>query len=491
MIVNKTRRSQHGASALEALFAVPVTLVACLLVLQIMLLYRAKITLNFATQEAARIGAMNNGRVVPRFLTDVTQFQAVLRQKKKCTTTANTVVEPARSGNCPTNSTEERVSNAGPPITSHQAAASGNDDNGEGESKSDDRNSMRRQRTTSAAEQPATGGDTTAPTPAAVPSAAASTTTNGKSSAATKFFRGLGRGMMRYGDSSVLQGFIIGIAPLYTKGSANDSKATKFSNAAKGQYYAYGDALMHSCIIYHNPTHAAFIDFGFVEIDGPNKFTWQIPNDLLRYRIPGYMDRAGKGIGYYKAEKKYLSEEDSRLRGKLSKMSVQDATLLSIEIKYSYALEVPIARNILIGLAKLTGGLFNTETALGNSFNAFSLEHGRWPMSSFATYRMQTPVHWHPFYPFGDILLTSAASNLPDTKGLELVKLLYDKVREKVNTDFDHSVPQAGFCPGLTLGIGSTPGWMSDADKSNGSAGGGSLEEGSLNWVGKDYDTHK
>jgi hypothetical protein len=269
--------------------------------------------------------------------------------------------------------------------------------------------------------------------------------------------------MVRYGDSSVLQGFINGIAPLYTTG-------TGFIDVAKGQIDAYGDAMMNSCIIFHSPTHAAFLDFGFMEIDGPDKFVLQIPNDLLRYRVPADVDPKGKHIGYYKSKGRYLSDEEGGLRGALSSMSVQDATLLSIEVKYSYPLKVPVAREILVGLARLTGGLSSNQTAMGNAFDSNSLDHGRWPMSGFATYRMQTPVHWHMFYPFG------SASNIrsSEIEAFDGIQALWNLVAEKVNDSFDPAEPQIGFCPGLLI------------DRLGGNVGDRMTTD---SWFGKDYDT--
>ena len=476
MSVKQLRSLQFG-SALESLIAVPLVLFACLLVLQMMLLYRAKISLNFATQEAARIGAMSNGRVVPRFLTDITQFSAVMRTKNKCLARNNVVVPTQTDGTCPAGSAAEAVAPDGPPTDAQMAAAGGGDgEDDEGESKQDDRNNMRQQQSEAAVP----GASTTASAPAARPtaSAASAARTSKEPGAGAKFLASLGRGMMRYGDSSVLQGFIIGIAPLYTKG-------TSFNDAAQGQIRAYGDAMMNSCIMYHNPTHSAFLDFGFVEADGPDRLAWQIPNDLLRYRIPGQLDPVGKGIGYYKSKGKYLSEEEPGLRGKHSDMSVQDATLLSIEIKYSYKLEVPIARDILIGLAKLTGGLSDSGTAIGNAFNAASLKNGRWPLASFATYRMQTPVHWHMFYPFGNISNVKTSN----VEAFDLVQELYKKIEAKVNNKFDPSEPQAGFCPGLLFDqvpdIGTR---LPGTDYSNESGGGNAEEDGAIRWIGKDYD---
>lgn len=435
----------------EAMIAVPLVLVACLLTLQMMLLYRAKISLNFATQEAARVGAMSNARIVPRFLTDITQFSTVVRRKAKCIRGGGDVVPVAPGGGCPAGANEEAVIPNVQVNDLHGADAAADGDRPVGPQFD---------------EAPAGGGggggaaDAPPPLPAASQANPARLHEPGASS---KFAMKLGTGMLRYGDSSVLQGFINGITPLYTTESG-------ILGAGKGQIKAYGDAMMNSCIIYHSPTHAAFFDFGFMEMDGPDKNVLQIPNDLLRYRVPGDVDPVGKHIGYYKSHgNNYLSDNEPRLRGTLSSMSVQDATLLSIEVKYSYPLKVPIAREILIGFARLTGELSNNQTAMGKAFDKSSLDHGRWPMAGFATYRMQTPVHWHIFYPFGDI------SNQKD-QGIEIftaIQLLWNMVANKVNDSFDPAEPQIGFCPGLLI------------DKLGGNIGDRVTTD---SWFGKNYD---
>lgn len=419
----------RGASMIEAMVAVPIVLVACLLTLQMMLLYRAKIALNFATQEAARVGAMSNGRVVPRFLTDVTRFSSVFRKKKKCTAGGKTggAASPTNpDGTCPAGTAAENPPREVPPDTLPGGSASSDGKEPAG--------------TTGFGSSNTSGGGEKAPPP---PPKATSTNADaakksGNKSTSSSFMVDLAKGMLRYGDSSVLQGYINGIMPLYTKGTGT-------GDIFKAQAAAYGDAMMNSCIIYHNPTHAAFMDFGFVEVEGPDKYVFQIPNDFLRYRIPGDLDPGGKGINYSTQKGKYLSDEEGGLRGAISSMSVQEATLLSIEIQYSYPLEVPIAREILVGLARLRG--MNAKTSMADAFDAFSFKNGRWPMSSYATYRMQTPVHWHIFYPFGNV------SNIktPALEAYDVVSVLWNKVQDIVNDKFDPAEPQIGFCPGLLI----------------------------------------
>lgn len=446
---NVIPRKQRGAGMAEALIAVPIVLVACLLTLQLMLLYRAKISLNFATEEAARVGSMSNARIVPRFLTDVTQFMTVFRKKTKCVKPSGGTAPVNPGGSCPGGSSPEAVD---PSLPSSSVPGSDTASNGSQPTGSQ-----------FGGGSGSSGSSAGTPPPAATPADAANARNSTSGTAAKDFAKTLGRGMLRYGDSSVLQGFINGIAPLYTTG-------TDFKDVAQGQLSAYGDAMMHSCIIYHNPTQAAFLDFAFMEVDGPDKYVLQIPNDLMRYRIPGDLDPSGKHINYYKSHGKYLSDEEGGIRGELSTMPVQDATLLSIEIKYSYPMQVPIAREIIIGLSKLYNGLIDGETAMGSAFVNSSLDRGRWPMSSFATYRMQTPVHWNFFFPFG----SSSGIRSSEYEVFDGIQALWNVVSAKVNDTFDPAEPQVGFCPGLLIeAMGAKNGDKLPTDR----------------WVGKDYDT--
>ena len=443
------RSHQRGASMVESLVAVPIVLMACLLTLQLMLLYRAKLALNYATQEAARVGSMSNARVVPRFLTDVTQFSTVFRRKNKCVTPSGAITASTSAGACRGNSSPEQVDPSLPASRIAGAARSADGEEPTGTVDSSGNGTAQAEGTTAGAPPPLASTDD---------AAAAHQSREG----AKRFAKIFGRGLLRYGDSSVLQGFIAGIAPLYTF-------QTDFTGAVKGQIAAYGDAMMNACIIYHSPTQASFVDFGFFEIDGPDKFVLQIPNDLMRYRVPGDIDPAGKHTGYYKAKGRYLSDAERGLRGELSGMSVQEATLLSIEIKYSYPMQVPLAREILVGLGKLYNNLSDNETTMGAAFVASSLDHGRWPMSGFATYRMQSPVHWHVFYPFG------RESNIRHTEleAFDGIQALWNMVIEKVNAQFDPAEPQVGFCPGLLLEkTGLDPGTPMLTDS----------------WFGKQYD---
>lgn len=405
-----------GAAIVEAMIALPITLVACLLVLQITLLYRAKIALNYATQEAARVGSMSNGRVVPRFLTDIAAFSVMGGSNKKAA--------PVSSGTIP-------------------GAANSSDG---------------KQPANKALEASTASSDSKAKAPPELPKSGEKRDNS--------FLKSLGKGLLRYGDSSVLQGFIMGITPLYVKG-------TGFGDVTKGQIDAYGDAMMNACILYHNPTQSAFIDFGFMEVEGPDRYVLQIPSDLMRYRVPGDVDPAGKGIGYYKKNGTYLSDETKGIKDGLSTMSVQDANLLSIEIKYSVPMQVPIAREIIIGISKLYDSLPSKDSALTKAFVSSALDHGRWPLTSFATYRMRSPVHWHMFYPLGNVSSIRSAQ-VEAFDGIQaLWNLVVGSIAPSDNgtpSKWDPAEPQIGFCPGLLIDSLTTK---------------VSVEQ---SWFGKDYD---
>ena len=59
------RRSQSGISMTETLIVLPVLVVFVLAIVQFGLIYRTKITLEYAAHEAARAGALNNGLPLP------------------------------------------------------------------------------------------------------------------------------------------------------------------------------------------------------------------------------------------------------------------------------------------------------------------------------------------------------------------------------------------------------------------------------------------
>lgn len=396
-----------GAAMIEALIAVPITLMACLLVLQLTLLYRAKIALNYATQEAARIGSMSNGRVVPRFMTDIASFSVQGNGKKASPVSGSAVPGGAASSD-----------GLRPTGQAFESASSGSQQN--------------------------------APRPPEPPQRRLEAGADQRQG--SEFFKSLGKGLLKYGDSSVLQGFIAGMTPFYVRG-------TGFGDIVKGQLEAYSDAMMNSCILYHNPTQSAFIDFGFMEVEGPDKMVLQIPADFMRYRVPADVDPVGKGINYYKKNGKYLDADMKGIRDGVSTMSVQDANLLSIEIKYGAKLQVPIAREIIIGLARLYDSLTTDETALGRAFAENALDHDRWPMSATATYRMRSPVHWHIFYPLGDVSQVRSAQ----IEAFDGVQALWNLVVGKASgggqRKWDPAEPQIGFCPGLLVDslAGSSP----------------------------------
>jgi Flp pilus assembly protein TadG len=59
------RRSQRGASMTETMIALPVLILFVMCVVQFGLIYRARLTLEYAAHEAARAGSLNNGMPLP------------------------------------------------------------------------------------------------------------------------------------------------------------------------------------------------------------------------------------------------------------------------------------------------------------------------------------------------------------------------------------------------------------------------------------------
>lgn len=137
-------------------------------------------------------------------------------------------------------------------------------------------------------------------------------------------------------------GFARGMAPLYT--SDPDVDAVQ---AARDQVkQEIEDGLV--CIERINPTNAAFQDFGVPNAAGV------IPNDNLRYR--------SSSVG-------------------ASGLSIQDANLLKLRIRYCYVLFVPLAGPTISGLWTTNG-----------TFDARCQDAGGLPITAQQIMRMQTPV---------------------------------------------------------------------------------------------------
>ena len=59
------KRRQRGVSMTETMIALPVLILFVMCVVQFGLIYRARLTLEYAAHEAARAGSLNNGMPLP------------------------------------------------------------------------------------------------------------------------------------------------------------------------------------------------------------------------------------------------------------------------------------------------------------------------------------------------------------------------------------------------------------------------------------------
>ena len=173
---------------------------------------------------------------------------------------------------------------------------------------------------------------------------------------------------------SVLQGLVRGLFPLYPSGTDAGSLVVGYGKAAI-------DVAGNSCIEYLQPTQAAFLDWGIVELQGRDKNVIKIPNDTLRYRKPLAVDYA-------------TSPQRSNLEGLFSGYSIQEANVLKIKVRYAYEPRLPVIGPAIVAL--LAG--MDTDA---DAFDRTAYSKSRIPLQSVATVRMQSPVQWHPFYPLG------------------------------------------------------------------------------------------
>jgi hypothetical protein len=381
--IETRKKSMRGASIAEFIIAFPVVFILALLCLQLTLMYRAKLAHNYAVQEAVRIGAMSNGRFVPRFVTDILDTHL-----GRCGYAFFTKYRKRADGK----TARDVVKGLGPGCSTATKNANGPaEHNAGGQVKSPLMDKLQK---SFANKEPRWAWD-------------------------------LLRGLFRYGDSSVLQGYINGIMPFYVGRDGH-------TNVASAQIEAFQDAMWNSCILYHNPTQAAFIESGVIELQGLDYGILRIPADYMRFRTP---------LGVY-ADDDGIAMGNSKLKGDLTDKPIHENTILSIEILWSYPLDVPIANSIIIGLTKLYDSL-NPQTALHGSFHDIALERGRFPFSAIASARAQGSLHWHPFYPLG----TKAPP--PGTGGWEVfdaVVALWNLIINNVTDHFDPAEPQIGFC---------------------------------------------
>lgn len=287
-------RNQRG-SASESLVTLSLTVLIILIVIQLALIYRVKLTLQYAAHEAARIGALNNGAAVVIPL-DLTKFLG-LNYKNQGATTDIRTANPALQ-------------------------------------------------------------------------------------IATSVFAAANR-------SSVWDGLVAGMLPLYAGSNATSDKLPAYYG------YAYGDLIRSSCIEYLNPTQQSFLDWGFMEFAGEDRFIYQIPTDTLRYRKPTAYDAAQLTINRIGDPGKTVP--DKLLKGNASNKTLAEANVLHLRINYGYKLEIPLAKDLFLTGYREAVALFGTL----NDFEKAMLDEGKLPLNADGAVGMQTPLHWHPFYAFG------------------------------------------------------------------------------------------
>lgn len=184
---------------------------------------------------------------------------------------------------------------------------------------------------------------------------------------------------------SVWQGLVNGMLPLYVKEPTAAGMAHAWINTNK-------ELINSVCIEYLNPTQQTFIDWGFMENYGPNRWVLQIPNDTLRYRKPIPYEREAKIRSPVGRPAPDLSDMDPQLRSEVANKTSGAANILHLRITYGYEMKVPLASQIIKTFFSLT---------TTNTLERYLLSQNKFPLVAEGVAGMQTPPHWHPFYSFG------------------------------------------------------------------------------------------
>ena len=148
----------------------------------------------------------------------------------------------------------------------------------------------------------------------------------------------------------IRRGLICGITPLYVD-------APGMGGALEGAAKAAVDVVAYSDIEIVSPTRSAWNDFAEQQWDGRRA----LPNDNLAYR-------------------------DTRVGG--SGLTVQDANILKIRVRYCYPMIVPFVDRVIGGLSALI-----TEGDTWREDLRCSIGHySRMRLESYAIVRMQSPI---------------------------------------------------------------------------------------------------
>ena len=150
--------------------------------------------------------------------------------------------------------------------------------------------------------------------------------------------------------SEIRRGLIRGLTPLYV-----DSPG--MGGVIEGAGQATGEVLAYSDIQIISPTRRAWNEFAETQWNGKRA----LPNDNLAYR-------------------------DTRVGG--SGLSVQDANILKIRVRYCYPMIVPFVDRVIGGLSALITEGDTWRESLRCSIGHYS----RLRLESYAIVRMQSPI---------------------------------------------------------------------------------------------------
>lgn len=176
-------------------------------------------------------------------------------------------------------------------------------------------------------------------------------------------------GALNYADKrSIEYAFARGMSPLYSSATAADSMLDKVANVkgARNRVLEEAKAEDFVCIKRLSPTSAAFNSHGVRDELG--RFSRVIPNGNLLYR-------------------------SNNNRG--SKVSIQDANLLKLEITYCYPMYVPMISTLirrLMGVIPDPDPLDGWTAPVLGRFRNNCLVNNRFPLTSQGIVRMQTPA---------------------------------------------------------------------------------------------------